>query len=784
MGKDKDRDGGDQFTLEDILAEFGGGSASRREETDEATAVPVAPPKRRHPQPPPKREQAPGPPRQERSPEPQTKREPTPETPSGRETPLKPERPSGPPPKREKPPEPPAAPPPKRRDNVVAFPGGAAVRDTPAREAAPSPAPAAPQPEKASPSLEDAENKVVEFPEEEREESFFTAKLGELKKKADEYADHMYEHAGIETRKEVRTAEKYIPGVDVEEEPTEPFRRERRPRRTPPPAPDHPPGELAQRYGKWLRLLELRTALVFLLALPMLYITVLQYVGAPLPGILAGSYERQVCTLTVLMGTAMLLGIDQLALPLGRMFLGRMGLDSLAGLACVVTLIDALTIVFRGGRAGQLPYCGVCVLSLAASMWGACLKRRGQRMACRTAAAAREPYVVTLDEDRWNGRDAYAKWSGETAGFGSQIQADDGAERVFRVTAPLVLVACVAFSLLASVGQERPEKFLWCLSATLTASATLSGTLCFGMPWSGLCRRLSKSGAALAGWDGAAGAAGGVGILLTDADLFPPGAVNLNGIKVFGDFPVEKVVSCAASLIRQSGSGLERPFYELLRSQGGLYRRCDDFRYHEGGGLSAEIRGEQVLVGSSSFMRLCSIALPQGLNVKNAVFCAINGELAGIFALNYTLHPAVQPSLTALIRNRVGPVMATRDFNLTPAMLRQRFKLPVDRMEYPAVERRVELSDNDAPHSPILSAVLCREGLAPFSEAVVGAKRLCTAVRGSAILAAVGSAVGAVLAFYLSFMEAYASLSASNLLIFLVMWTIPTLLISGWVDRY
>lgn len=751
MDKDKEkRQSGDPFSLENILAEFGGGSASRREESDETTAVPVAPPRRKRP--------SEVPPRREKAPEPTQKRERPPEAP----------------PKREKAPEPPRG----KRDNVVAFPGSAVVRDPPARETAPPSAPAAP------PKGEAAESKVVEFPEEEREESFFTAKLGELKKKADEYADHMYEHAGIETRKDVRTAEKYIPGVDVEEEPTEPYRRERRPRRPPPSAPDYAAGELARRYGKGLRLLEVRTVLVFLLALPMLYVTVLQYAGAPLPGVLAGSYQRQVYVLSTLLGAAMLLGVDQLALPLGRMFLGRMGLDSLAGLACVVTLIDGLTVAIRGGREGQLPYCGVCVLALAASMWGECLKRKGQRAACRAAAAARQPYVVTLDEDRWNGRDVYVKWSGETAGFGSQIQADDGAARIFRVTAPLVLVACVAFSLLASVGRKRPEQFLWCLSATLTASATLSGTLCFGMPWSGLCRRLSKSGAALAGWDGAAGAAGGVGILLTDADLFPPGAVNLNGIKVFGDFPVEKVVSCAATLIRRSGSGLERPFYELLRSQGGLYRQCDDFRYHEGGGLSAEVRGEQVLVGSASFMRLCSIPLPQGLNVKNAVFCAINGQLAGIFALNYTLHPAVQPALTALIRNRVGPVMATRDFNLTPAMLRQRFKLPVDRMEYPAVERRVELSDNDAPHSPILSAVLCREGLAPFSEAVVGARRLCTAVRGSAVLAAVGSAVGAVLAFYLSFMEAYASLSASNLLIFLVMWTIPTLLISGWVDRY
>ena len=98
--------------------------------------------------------------------------------------------------------------------------------------------------------------------------------------------------------------------------------------------------------------------------------------------------------------------------------------------------------------------------------------------------------------------------------------------------------------------------------------------------------------------------------------------------------------------------------------------------------------------------------------------------------------------------------------------------------------RRTELSDPDQEHSDTLSAVLCREGLGPFSEAGVGGRRLRQAVRGSAALASVGSAIGVLLAFYLTFVESYASLSPANLLIFMVMWLVPTLLISGWVNRY
>ena len=147
---------------------------------------------------------------------------------------------------------------------------------------------------------------------------------------------------------------------------------------------------------------------------------------------------------------------------------------------------------------------------------------------------------------------------------------------------------------------------------------------------------------------------GGGQVLITDGDLFPPGYVELNGFKVMGDFPAERVVAYTATLIRDSGSGLEKLFHDQLRTMGGLMRNANSLVCHEGGGLSANIRGDQVLVGSAAFMKLMKVKLPQGLNVKSAVFCAIDGRLAGIFALSYTLPDTVFPALESLMLERVG----------------------------------------------------------------------------------------------------------------------------------
>ncbi len=662
----------------------------------------------------------------------------------------------------------------KKSGRLLPFPEGSP------REEEPAPPPRRPTPQEPPPQEPAAGQKVVEFPEDAvEEENPIAQRINRLLRKADDYAEHMFEEEDLENDREVVRAEELIPGTDEEEEDDDEsfFRRERRKRKEPPPAPDLPPGELARRYGKGLKGMRLRAILVLLLVLPALYLSV-EFVSYP--AVLTP--KLRILALAGVQVLAMLLGLDLLFRGFCRLFRLEFGMDTMLVFASAAVLADALTMETLDPREGQMPYCAAIVLGIALLLRGTSQKRRGLRLACKTAAAASKPYLVTLDEDRWNGWDAYAKWSGEPVGFGRQMQASDGAQRIFHRICPLLFIGSVVLSLAASVGQGAPQRLLWCLAATLTASTSLSGALCFGGAWLGLCRRLSKSGAAIAGWDGVT-ATGGSGILLADTDLFPPGCVSLNGIKIFGDFPAEKVVACTATLIRETGSGLDKIFHDLLRAQGAIYRRVSGFYCYEGG-LSGTIRNEQVLVGSTDFMRLMDVALPPGLRVKNAVFCAIDRQLAGIFALNYSLHGTLDPSLTSLIRNRVTPVMATRDFNLTPAMLRQRFKLPVDKMEYPGVERRTELSDEDQPHSPILTAVLCREGIAPYSEAVVGATRLRRAVRVSAALACLGGVAGLLLAFYLTSTGAYASLSVFNLLVFLIMWLIPTPLISGMVNKY
>ena len=646
-------------------------------------------------------------------------------------------------------------------------------------------APSREDPEDEEPSEEDKAQaptaQVIPFPEEESILSAFLKKMG---KKADKYADSMFEEDEATDPEEVRRLERLIPGTDqeeAEEEPQPP--RWRRPRKVEPPPPDTAPQKLAQRYARGLTGMWVRSLLLLLLTLAALAQVLVPALGfvwlSPLD-----DPALQEWIAVGLLGAGMLLGLDVILVGLIRSFQGKLGMDTLAALACIFTIADGITLALGSSEEFRLPYTLVCLGGLYFQLYGTYHKRLGLRISCRTAAASSHPYRVTVDEGKWSGRDTFAKWQGTAEGFGSQIQADDGAQRIFRVFCPVLLMGDIVLSLLASLGTGNPQRLLWALSALFTVSAAFGASIAYGRSFHKIARRLTQSGAALAGWAGMVRAKKGARVLITDTDLFPQGHVELNGYKVMRDFSAERVLAYTATLILDSGSGLGKLFHDQLRSMGGLLRKAEALTCYEGGGLSANIRGDQVLVGSASFMNLMEISLPQGLNVKNAVFCAINGELAGIFALNYTLHDTVFPAIEELMGEKVGPVLATRDFNLIPAMLRQRFRLAADKMDFPPVERRRELSDPDQPHDETLTALLCREGLLPFAEAVAASKRMYRAARFGAVVCCVASALGLALATYLTSIGAYTSLSVLNLMIYMLTWLAPVWLLSGWAHRY
>ena len=117
-----------------------------------------------------------------------------------------------------------------------------------------------------------------------------------------------------------------------------------------------------------------------------------------------------------------------------------------------------------------------------------------------------------------------------------------------------------------------------------------------------------------------------------------------------------------------------------------------DFSFYEEGGFSGHIRGERVLLGTASFMRKMDVRLPGGLNLKTGVYLAVDSHLWAVFAVKYHASENVDWALWIMKRNRITPILASRDPNVTPALLSRKFHKNV-RVEYPNLSDRVALSE-------------------------------------------------------------------------------------------
>ena len=548
------------------------------------------------------------------------------------------------------------------------------------------------------------------------------------------------------------------------------------------PPPDAPPAQLSLEYGVGLKPLKNKTIGAAVLAVVLL---VLAFLDTGILSFLTDLVPEDILLYASLGGFVVCCALAWDILKDGLVQLTNFtpGSSTLALFAAAFTLADGVTMVLTPLRESAVPFFAPCALVLLFQLIGQYCDRASKFQACRTASSVARPYVVTQDPDVLAGKTGFRKWLGLPKGFGSQIRTTSQADERFQKLTPVLMTACVCLALLTTVAHHQPKLVLWSLSALFTASATLGASLTLSFPLQILGSKLATLGVALAGWPGIAAAKGCRAALLTDNDLYPPGTVTLANSKPLSNLPMDRVVAYTASAIRASGSGLSYLFDKLLRSEGAKYLPIEKILLQDNG-LIAQTQGQQILVGNSDFMSKQGIALPTGIKYKNTVFCAVDRELIGMFGVRYALHTTIVPSLQSLLGHRIAPVLVTRDFNINPKRMRFSDRLNKDSLTYPDLQRRVTLSGPNQAHGQTIVAILCREGMAPFTLALIAAKRVRRAAGQSSFFVRLSACVGVILTATLSSAGALGAMSAWHMALFLLLWFVPVLLLSLWTEQY
>ncbi len=565
-------------------------------------------------------------------------------------------------------------------------------------------------------------------------------------------------------------AEKQRPTVEQEAE--EPLR------------PDPDPEKAARFYGSQMRSLAIRGRISAVLCLMMIYLSfAYSSTALPLPGALGRGLRVLSLLLLILEITVVMTGLDIFTGGLLAVARRRMGAESLVAVSCLLSMLDAVVLAIVNKPDYGIPFCAVSALSMCFALWGAYYTCKGRRTSFRVLNASRNIFTVTAERGLASDDVALLKSTRPAEGFIRRSEEADLGEYAYAILSPVLLAASLVLGLLSALVRGQAGAALHCVSILSAACATFSCTICYSVPFFVAARRLNQSGAAIAGWSGLRDVGAGHYVVITDADVFPRGTVEIDKIRILEGTFTDKVISYTGSVIAASGSELAGPFAELIRRNGYSVHRVENFAPHDGGGMVAMVNGESVFVGGGGFMNLMGIRLPQKLNTINSLFVAINGNLVGIFTIVYHPTSSVQDALVMLLHSKLEPIFAIRDFNITPSMIKSRFKMPTDKFKFPAYTERFRISAAEPDNDSRVAAVIVRDGMGPLVDVAERGRRVHLGIRAATAVSALGSILGLIIMFLLCWTRAFDSASASNVITFMVLWLLPLVLILIGMER-
>lgn len=541
-----------------------------------------------------------------------------------------------------------------------------------------------------------------------------------------------------------------------------------------------PDAETATKYyGGQVKSLRFRCRAAMIVCIPLIYISL----GLPVFGVLKSSPSVAALVCLMMQLTVMLIGLDVITNGFFNLVRRTPGLESLVFLNCVFSALDAVVLAITGSDAVGLPFCAVSAFSVACCLWSALNTCRGFKSTFRTLAVDKDPYTVSADSEVVKDSITVLKSKRDTAGFIHRSEEAGPADTIYAALAPYLIAASVILGLLATILSGNYANILHVFAAVTAPCAPFAALMAFAIPFRTAARKLARTGSAIAGWSGASDIGRSKHLIVTDKDLFTARNISIEDIRILdGAFP-DKVISYTGSVIVASGSCLATAFTDLMQRNNCTLMPVESFTCNESGGLSALVNGEEVLVGSSAFMNLKGVHLPQQLSAKNVVFTSINGLFVASFKIKYVPVQSVQNALFALLRTKIAPIFAVRDFNITPLMLGQKFKMSTDGFDFPAYRKRYAMSAAEPSDYTQTAGIVARDGLGPLVSVANLGRQLYSTVRICVILALLCTVIGVVLMFALCAIGAFDSATVGNLFVYMGLWLVPVILLNFSLKR-
>ena len=458
------------------------------------------------------------------------------------------------------------------------------------------------------------------------------------------------------------------------------------------------------------------------------------------------------------------------------LFTGKFSLNTMLVLTLGACAADSLICL----RELRVPCCAAFSLEMTFALWNRCLRRQTEMGQMDTLRKAVRLVGLVKQPDYHEGRKAILRTEGRLEDFMDNYAKRTGPERAQNIFTVLSLLGCIGIAVLAYL-RHGISMAVQILATSMLVAVPAGFFVSQSRPAAILQRRLHMVGSVICGWQGVKLLGGKALFPLNDRDMFPLGATKLNGVKFLGEREPEEIIAYAAALIKANGGGLEPVFTQLLKSRSCASYAVTNLQIHSAGGITGLVCSEEVVLGTKEFLESQGIKMPEGTQVSNAVYCAIEKEFSAVFAINYNRTKSAAGGLVSLGGCRkINPVVLSSDFLITPELLRSKFGVKTKRYLFPERKVRDELAQVQPDETLIAGALATQDNLSAVSYAVTGARTLRTASRCGTVIHIVAGLVGLLVMAALAYIGSTELLTPANVLLYQLVWMVPGLLVTEW----
>lgn len=478
------------------------------------------------------------------------------------------------------------------------------------------------------------------------------------------------------------------------------------------------------------------------------------------------------CQLLLAMLSA-LVGCYRLLDGLTNLFKGRFTLDAALLVTFIASIADGLLSLSRQQLSASSLFC----LQILMAQWAACQRRNTELSQMDVLRKASELHALVKVEDLVDHRAGYITAEGEPEDFLHYYQQPSTPEKALSVYGVASLLASFGLAVYCYLKMDVRTAIQVFMAAQLVA-LPFSAFVSMSRPEAILQNRLHGLGAVICGWRGTRAMERRCFCPLVFDDLFPEGAVKLGGVKFYGTVDPARVVSYTTALLTEEGSGLLKLLRQLPRSRAGASHTVEEFT-HLPNGISGSVDGYRLIIGTAACMEAYGIVLPSDIEEPDTVFTAVEGQLCGVFILTYQRSKSSHTGIRALCADRrVRPVMAARDFSLTPKFLHTKLAINTRRIRFPENEVRKNLSQAVPAEDAPVVALTTKNSMAPKAYSLIGARTLKSALKWGAVIHILGGAIGLIAVAALALSGGMTLLTPENLLLYSTIWSIPGMLIT------